>query len=93
MSKQETPSVNREYKDRLFKYIFGREEHKDWTLSLYNAINGSDYKDPSEISFTTIEDVVYLRMKNDVSFLLLDNVIFWEQQSSVNPNLPVRFSV
>ena len=27
-------NVTREYKDRLFGFIFGSEEHKDWTLSL-----------------------------------------------------------
>ncbi len=26
---------NREYKSRLFSFIFGEEGHKDWTLSLY----------------------------------------------------------
>ena len=36
-------SINREYKDRLFKYIFGNEKHKDLTLSLYNAINNTHY--------------------------------------------------
>ena len=30
--------VNDEYKDRLFKFVFGNPEHKDWTLSLYNAV-------------------------------------------------------
>ncbi len=40
----------REYKDRLFCYIFGSEAHKDWTLSLYNAVNGSSYTDPSAIT-------------------------------------------
>ena len=33
--------VNQEYKDRLFTFIFGGEENREWTLSLYNAINGS----------------------------------------------------
>ena len=37
--------TNREYRDRLFKFIFGNPENKEWTLSLYNAINGSHYTD------------------------------------------------
>ena len=37
---------NREYKDRVFKLIFGNEERKDLTLSLYNAVNGSNYTNP-----------------------------------------------
>lgn len=34
--------MNRQYRDRLFKFIFGNPEHKEWTLSLYNAINGTN---------------------------------------------------
>ena len=64
--------VNREHKDRLFKMIFGREEHREWTLSLYNAVNGTDYDDPSLIEFNTLEDGLYLGMKNDMSFILDD---------------------
>ena len=48
------PQSNREYKDRLFKFIFGNPKNRDWTLSLYNAINGSSYTDASQIRYTTI---------------------------------------
>ena len=87
---------NREYKSRLFAFLFGREEHKDWTLALYNAINHSDHTNPDDITINTIEDVVYLGMKNDLSFLVSDAVSLYrtmnsfEQQSSFNPNMPVR---
>lgn len=47
--------INREYKDRLFKIIFGREENKAWTLSLYNAVNGTDYTDADAIRINTME--------------------------------------
>ena len=56
------PQANREYRDRLFKFIFGNPENRDWTLSLYNAINGSSYTDASQIRYTTIEDAVYMNM-------------------------------
>lgn len=36
-------NVNKEYKDRLFRFLFGREENKEYTLSLYNALNGTSY--------------------------------------------------
>ncbi len=29
--------VNKEHKDRLFSFLFGQEENKSWTLSLYNG--------------------------------------------------------
>lgn len=82
--------INKEYKDRLFKAIFGREEHRDWTLQLYNAVNGSHYDDPSMIEFNTIENAIYMGMKNDVSFILYGIVSLYEQQSTFNPNMPVR---
>ena len=56
--------VNNEYRDRLFKFIFGNPNHKDWTLSLYNAVNGSNYTDKNDIEINTIDDAVYMKMKN-----------------------------
>ena len=83
--------ANRLYKDRVFKFIFGNPENKEWTLSLYNAVNGSNYSNPDDIQFNTIEDAVYMSMKNDVSFIILDEMNLWEHQSSFNPNMPMRF--
>ena len=68
-------------------------DNRDWTLSLYNAINGSSYTDASQIRYTTIEDAVYMNMKNDVSFLVADTMSFYEQQASFNPNMPMRFLI
>lgn len=85
-----TPTVSREYKDRLFAFIFGSPENREWTLSLYNAVNGSDYKDAAEIHITTIKEVLYLGMHNDVSFQSLDILNLYEQQSTFNPNMPLR---
>ena len=81
------------HKDRLFKFIFGNPDKKEWTLSLYNAVNGSHYTNPEDIEFNTIEDAVYMGMKNDVSFIIMDDVSLWEHQSSYNPNMPVRFFI
>ena len=82
----------REYKDRLFKAIFGRntEESKKWRLELYNALNGSSYTDPDALEVNTIENVIYLTMRNDVSFLVDSQMTLYEQQSTYNPNLPLR---
>ena len=82
--------INRKHKDRLFSFIFGKEENRKWTLDLYNAINGSHYTEPEEIEFTTMEDVLYMGMKNDIAFLLYWMMSIWEHQSSINPNMPVR---
>ena len=85
--------INNEHKDRVFKFIFGNPDNKAWTLNLYNAINGSNYDDPNDIQFNTIEDAVYLGMKNDVSFIILDEMNLWEHQSSYNPNMTMRFFI
>ena len=82
--------VNHEYKDRLFTFIFGREENREWTLSLYNAVNGSHYTDASAIEITTINEVIYMGMHNDVSFLVGNEMNLYEQQSTYNPNMPLR---
>ena len=82
----------REYKDRLFKKIFGdtTEESKRWRLDLYNALNGTEYTDPDELKLTTIENVIYVTMKNDISFLIGSQMNLYEQQSGYNPNMPLR---
>jgi hypothetical protein len=83
-------NINFHYKDRLFRLLFGREEYKANVLDLYNALNDSDYKDVSELELFTIEDVIYIKMKNDVAFILDSYLSLWEQQSTDNPNMPVR---
>lgn len=87
---QEMPEINRNHKDRLFTFLFGEKGHKEWTLSLYNAVNDTDYTDLDSIEFTTMEDAIYMGMKNDVSFILCHVMNVYEQQSSYNPNMPIR---
>ena len=84
--------TNRQYKDRLFKAIFGQntKQSKQWRLDLYNALNGTDYKDPDALKVTTIENVIYITMKNDISFLIDTEMNLYEQQSTFNPNMPLR---
>ena len=49
-------------------------------LELYNAINGTDYHDAEELEVNTLEDVLYLGMKNDMSFLLDTSMSLYEHQ-------------
>ena len=85
--------VNRNHKDRLFKLLFGSDARKDWTLSLYNAVNGTSYENEEDILLTTIEDAVYMGMKNDVSFIIGEMMNMYEQNSTVCPNMPMRFLI
>ncbi len=82
--------TKRQYQDSLFRTIFGREEHKPWLLELYNALNKSSYSNVEDLTLTTIDDVVYIKMKNDISFLLDSRMHLYEHQSSYNPNMPLR---
>ena len=79
--------VNRKYKDHLFRFVF---QNKKDLLELYNAINGTAYTDPEELMITTLQDVVYLGMKNDVSFLIGSYMNLYEHQSTFCPNMPLR---
>ena len=72
--------INREYKDRVFKFIFGNPTNKEWTLSLYNAVNGSAHRNPDDIRFNTLEDAVYMNMKNDLAFVLSPDMNLYEHQ-------------
>jgi len=89
-NKMNQPTTQRTYKDRLFKFIFGNEEYKEYALDLYNAVNGSSYEDVNELTFTTIDDILFMGMRNDVSFLVEANMTLYEQQSSACPNMPLR---
>ncbi len=82
--------INREYKDRLFCLIFGRAENRAWALSLYNAVNGTNYDNPEDVEITTMGDYIYMGMKNDVSFIVDSDISLYEHQSTYNPNMPVR---
>lgn len=57
---------------------------------MYNALNGSSYTSTDDLEFTTIDDVLYISMKNDISFLIDDIMQLYEHQASYNPNMPLR---
>ena len=79
--------VNRKYKDRLFRFLFSNK--KD-LLDLYNAVNGSNYDDPEALEIVTMEDVIFLKMKNDLSFMVANRLNLYEHQSTYSPNMPLR---
>lgn len=48
---EEYPQADRQYKDRLFRFIFQRPADLP---DLYNAVNGTDYSDPGALEFETV---------------------------------------
>ncbi|MCM1253574.1 MAG: Rpn family recombination-promoting nuclease/putative transposase [Clostridium sp.] len=83
--------VQRQVKDRLFRFLF--EKDKASLLQLYNALNGTDYQDASQLDVVTIESAVYVVMKNDLAFVFAGTLNLYEHQSTYNPNMPVRFLI
>ena len=52
--------VNRKYKDTLFRLLFSERKH---LLSLYNAVNETNYTNEEDLEINTLENVIYLKMK------------------------------
>ena len=79
--------VQRNYKDSIFRMLFKDKEN---LLSLYNALNQTDYTDVEGLEITTLENAVYMNYKNDVAFVFDFELMIYEHQSTVNPNMPLR---
>ena len=84
----ENLAANRNYKSTVFAMLFGDRKR---LLGLYNAISGKNYQDPEALEINTLENAIYMGMKNDLSFLIDDRLSLYEHQSTVNPNMPLRF--
>lgn len=88
MKKEETfSSAKREYKDTIFRMIF---KEKKELLSLYNAVNNSCYEREEDLQIVTLENAVYMNVKNDLAFLIDFHLYLYEHQSTYNPNMPLR---
>ena len=83
-----TVPVNRTYKSTLFIMLF---QDKKNLLELYNAVSGKHYTDPEVLEINTLENAIYMTVKNDISFLIDGWLSLYEHQSTYNPNLPLRF--
>lgn len=84
---QEYPKSNREYKSDLFCKTF---DNKKYLLELYNGINKTEYDNEDDLEVNTLDNVVYMTMKNDISFLIDNKMSLYEHQSTENPNMPLR---
>ena len=81
------PTTNRNYKDTIFRMLFSDRKN---LLSLYNAVNQRDYQNPEDLEIVTLENAIYMGMKNDLAFILDTNLYLYEHQSTYNPNMPLR---
>ena len=82
-----TVKATKKYKDTIFRMLF---ENKENLLSLYNAMNHKNYTDADALQVVTLENSIYMGMKNDLAFILDMNLYLYEHQSTHNPNMPLR---
>ena len=80
-------NTQKNFKDTVYRMLF---KEPDNALSLYNSLNGTAYTDGSMLEFNTLENAIYMGMKNDLSFLIMDQMHLYEQQSTCTPNMPLR---
>ena len=80
-------NTQKNYKDTVYRMIF---KEADAALSLYNGLNGTAYTDESMLEFNTLENAIYMGMKNDLSFLVSNQMNLYEQQSTYTLNMPLR---
>ena len=81
----------RQTKDIVFRLVFGNDRQA--LLQLYNALHGTAYTDPHELQIVTLDNAIYISRKNDLAFLLAGSINMYEHQSTLNPNMPVRFLI
>ena len=88
----ETITTQPKVYDHLFIAIFGKdtERSKRWRLELYNALNNTNYTDPDALELNTLENVLFIKMHNDVSFLIDSQMTLFEHQRTTNQNMPLR---
>ena len=80
--------INFKYKDTVFRLLFSDKER---LLSLYNALSHKRCDNPDLLTVVTLHDAIYMEVKNDIAFLVGIDIHLWEHQSTVNPNIPLRF--
>ena len=86
-------SYNREYKSSVFAMLY---EDKENLLDLYNGVNGKSLTNADDITVNTLTDKdgvesgIFMKVKNDVSFIFDSYLNLYEHQSTVNSNIPLR---
>lgn len=80
-------TVKRNYKDTLFRMIF---QDKTSLMQLYNTISGNHHEDPEQLEIVTLDNAIFMNMKNDLAFVIDCSLCLYEHQSTDSPNIPLR---
>ena len=81
--------VNKEHKDNVFRILY--RDDKTRQIELYNAVSGKNYTEDADLEVVTLKHAIYMGMKNDLAFIVSDDLHLYEDQSTINPNMPLRF--
>lgn len=87
MEEKKEVQGQKKYKDTVFRMLYGDKER---ALSLYNSVNGTAYDNPEMLEFNTLDNAIYMNVKNDLSFLIANQVNLYEHQSTLPVNMPLR---
>ena len=80
-------TAKRSYKDGVWRMLMGIPKN---ALSVYNALNDTDYRNPNELTYNTLENAIFMNIKNDVSFIVGCYTSLYEHQATYTPNMPLR---
>ena len=80
-------NTERNHKDNVFCLLYRDKKN---LLSLYNAMNDTSYENEEELEVVTLEEAICMKMRNDAAFVIDSTLNLYEQQASVNPNMPLR---
>jgi hypothetical protein len=80
--------TNVKFKSTVFSTLFS---DPDVLRELYGALEGVNLPADIPVTINTLEDVLFMDMKNDISFEIGGKlVVLIEHQSTVNPNMALR---
>ena len=78
----------RTHKDSTFRLLFSEKAR---AIELYNAVSNEHLPPDTELTYTTLENAVYVDRKNDLGFVINNHhLVLSEQQSTINFNMPLR---
>ncbi len=78
---------NENYKDTVFRMLFNNKRE---LLKLYNALNSTTYENEEDVIINTIGESTFMKVKNDISFILDYELNLFEHQSTPCSNMPLR---
>ena len=87
---------DRQHKSSVFALLY---EDRENLMDLYNGLYDEKCTDPEKISFNTLKDEdgvesgIFMKFRNDLSFIFDSRLHLYEHQSSVNQNIPLRMLI